>query len=97
LIKSGFSKALPKTYRLSRVRAARGERRIWQRRYWEHLIRDDANMQAHMDYVHFNPVRHSLVARVVDWPHSTFHTLVKVGILSADWAGGMDGSSGYDD
>ena len=66
LIKMDFSKALPKAERLSKVRAARGERGIWQRRYWEHLIRDEADMQAHMDYVHFNPVKHGLVRRVAD-------------------------------
>jgi putative transposase len=53
-----------------------GERGIWQRRYWEHLIRDDADYRAHMDYVHINPLKHGLVRRVGDWPHSTFHRLV---------------------
>jgi putative transposase len=48
------------------VACARG---IWQRCYWEHLIRNDADMQVHMDYVHFNPVKHGLVFRVADWPH----------------------------
>ena len=76
LIKMGFSKALPKTERLSRVRRARGERGIWQRRYWEHLIRDEADFRAHMDYVHINPVKHGLVNRVIDWPYATFHFLL---------------------
>jgi putative transposase len=88
LIKMGFSKALPRTERVSRVRAARGERGIWQRRYWEHLIRDEADFRAHMDYVHINPVKHGWVDRVVDWPYSTFHRLVKSGVYPADWAGG---------
>ena len=97
LIKMDFSKALPKTEALSKVRAARGERGIWQRRYWEHLIRDDADMQAHMDYVHFNPVKHGLVRRVADWPISTFHELVKQGIYPPDWGGGSDTLLVYDD
>jgi putative transposase len=97
LIKMDFSKALPKTERLSKVRAARGERGIWQRRYWEHLIRDDADMQAHMDYVHFNPVKHGLVRRVADWPVSTFHGLVKRGVYAPDWGGGTDTSLEYED
>ena len=59
LIKMGFSKALPKTERLSEVRVDRGERGIGQLRFWEQLIRDDADFKAHMDYVHFNPVKHS--------------------------------------
>ncbi|MEW5791655.1 MAG: transposase [Pseudomonadota bacterium] len=61
LIKMAFSKALPKTERLSPVRARRVERGIWQRRYREHLIRDEADYRAHMDYVHINPVKHGLV------------------------------------
>jgi putative transposase len=97
LIKMGFSKALPKTERVSKVRADRGERGIWQRRYWEHLIRDDADFQAHMDYLHFNPVKHGLVTRVADWPYSTFHRLVKQGVYPADWGGGNESALGYDD
>jgi len=88
LIKMEFSKALPKTERRSKVRLSRGERGIWQRRYWEHLIRDDADFHAHMDYVHINPLKHSLVRRVGDWPHSTFHRLVEQGVYPPDWAGG---------
>ncbi|MGB5397956.1 MAG: transposase [Gammaproteobacteria bacterium] len=87
LIKMGFSKALPKIERRSKVRVARGERGIWQRRYWEHLIRDDADYRAHMDYVHINPLKHRLVKRVADWPYSTFHHWVKQGIYPPDWAG----------
>ena len=92
-----FSKALPKVERLSKVRAARGERGIWQRRFWEHLIRDDADMQAHMDCVHFNPVKHGLVNRVIDWPNSTFHELVKQGVYSKDWGGRNNASLPYTD
>jgi putative transposase len=97
LIKMGFSKTMPKVERLSRTRKIRGERGIWQRRYWEHLIRDDADMQAHMDYVHFNPVKHGLVSRVADWPYSTFHRLVERGVYPHDWGGGMDKTLAYDD
>jgi putative transposase len=97
LIKMGFSKALPKTERLSKVRVNRGERGIWQRRFWEHLIRDDADFKAHMDYVHFNPVKHGLVKRVADWPFSTFHRLVKQGIYPPDWGGENEIALGYDD
>jgi putative transposase len=97
LIKMGFSKKLPKTERRSTVRIARGERGIWQRRYWEHLIRDEADFRAHMDYVHFNPVKHGLVRRVSDWPYSTFHRLVEEGVYPADWGGGDTGVLPYDD
>jgi len=97
LIKIAFSKALPKTERRSPVRMARGERGIWQRRYWEHLIRDEADFSAHMDYVHINPLKHGLVKRLADWPHSTFHRLVEQGIYSADWAGGDENALAYKD
>jgi len=87
LIKSNFSKGLPKTERRSTVRTRRGERGIWQRRYWEHLIRDEKDFAAHMDYIHINPVKHGLVTRVGEWPYSTFHRLVEEGVYGADWAG----------
>jgi putative transposase len=87
LIKSDFSKVLPLVERRSATRMARGERGIWQRRFWEHLIRDERDFTAHMDYVHINPVKHGYVTRVADWPHSTFHGLVEEGIYAPDWAG----------
>ena len=68
----------------------RGERGIWQRRYWEHTIRDDRDFAAHMDYTHFNPVKHGLVAHPADWPHSSFRRCVASGMYSADWSGGSD-------
>ncbi|MDH4285409.1 MAG: transposase [Gallionellaceae bacterium] len=97
LIKQQFSKSLPATERRSETRQNRGERGIWQRRYWEHLIRDEADYRAHMDYVHINPVKHGLVARVRDWPYSTFHYLVEKGVYPADWAGGDETRLGYND
>jgi putative transposase len=97
LIKTGFSKAIPNTERRSAVRLNRGERGIWQRRFWEHLIRDEADYQAHMDYLHFNPVKHGHVVRVRDWPYSTFHRLVAKGVYPLDWAGGSEETLGYDD
>jgi putative transposase len=87
LIKAGFSKRLLAVEMRSAVRRARGERGVWQRRYWEHLIRDDGDFKAHMDYLHFNPVKHGHVVRVSGWPYSTFHRLVAKGIHLLDWAG----------
>ena len=87
LIKTLFSRSLPKTERRSMVRQAAGERGIWQRHYWEHCIRDDADYARHMDYVHANPLKHGLVNRVVDWPYSSFHRLAQVGVYPADWGG----------
>ena len=97
LIKMEFSKALPRTERLSVVRIRRGERGIWQRRYWEHLIRDERDYRAHMDYVHINPLKHGLVRCVADWPYSTFHRLVEEGIYPKNWAGGNEGELEYDE
>ncbi|SFZ79458.1 REP-associated tyrosine transposase [Chitinimonas taiwanensis] len=88
LIKAGFSRRLPLLERRSAVREARRERGIWQRRYWEHQIRDEADFARHLDYVHFNPVKHGWVPRVADWPYSTFHRYVADGLLVADWGGG---------
>jgi putative transposase len=62
-----------------------GERSLWQRRYWEHQIRDDDDFERHVDYIHYNPVKHGLVQRAVDWPHSSFHRYVRQGIIGADW------------
>jgi hypothetical protein len=72
MIKQGFSKALPMTERRSSVRIARGERGLWQRRFWEHAIRDDGDYAAHVDYCHINPLKHGYVKRVADWPYSRF-------------------------
>ena len=87
LIKIGFSKSIPNTERRSVVRIKRGERGIWQRRYWEHLIRDEADFQAHLNYIHFNPVKHGWVKQVKDWPYSTFHRWVERGVYPLNWAG----------
>ncbi len=85
-IKIAFAKSIPKTERLSAVRLAKGERGIWQRRYWEHTIRDDLDYARHVDYLHFNPVKHGHVARVRDWPYSSFSRFVDAGVYSVDWA-----------
>ena len=86
VIKQTFSKALPMIERRSVVRVARGERGIWQRRFWEHMIVDDADYAAHVDYYHINPLKHGLVKQVADWPYSTFHRDVASGLYSIDWA-----------
>ncbi len=85
LIKSYFSRHLPKTERISRSRQRHQERGIWQRRFWEHTIRDDKDFENHMNYLHYNPVKHGYVKSVADWEFSTFHHCVKQGIYPADW------------
>ncbi|GLH78905.1 putative REP-associated tyrosine transposase [Bradyrhizobium sp. SSBR45G] len=96
MIKSGFSRGLkPQTQ--SRSLLAKREKGIWQRRYWEHAIRNQADLERHIDYVHFNPVKHGHVSRVSDWPHSSFHRFIERGWLAPDWGGDvkeMDGTFG---
>ena len=71
-------------------RHANGDLALWQRRYWEHTIHDDSDFERHVDYTHFNPVKHGLVTQVRDWPHSSFHLYVRQGMLPVDWAGDIN-------
>jgi len=87
LIKQSFARAMHVDEHITASRLRKGERGIWQRRYWEHVVRDERNLRRCIDYIHLNPVKHGLVARVADWPHSSFHRFVRDGRLSADWAG----------
>jgi len=87
LIKHDFSCGLPDDPERSRSKRAKREKGIWQRRFWEHAIRNDADLARHVDYIHFNPVKHGLVSRACDWPHSSFHRYVARGFLPFDWGG----------
>lgn len=82
-----FSRGVPRPERRSEALAAKGERGICQRRLWKHAIRDNRDYAHHMDYVHFNPVKHGLVASVTDRPHSTFHRCVTEGLYPRDRGG----------
>lgn len=84
MIKSAFSRSLPPGERISASRLRKGERGLWQRRYWEHTIRNDSDFSQHMDYVHFNPVNYGFVLQVKDWPYSSFHRLVRLGVYPGD-------------
>jgi putative transposase len=57
---------------------------------WEHLIKNETDYRAHMDYLHINPVKHGLVKWVKDWPYSIFHKVVEQEIYPQDWSGGME-------
>jgi putative transposase len=87
LIKREFSRVFPASADRSRSKIARREKGIWQRRYWEHTIRNDTDLVRHIDYIHFNPIKHGYVSRVCDWPHSSFHRFVADGTLPHDWGG----------
>lgn len=80
-IKAGFTKRCG----LLHQSVLKGHAGLWQPRFWEHVIRDDADWKAHMDYLHYNPVKHGLVERVADWPYSSFRRCVERGWYAADW------------
>ncbi len=61
---------------------------LWQRRFWEHTVKDEEDLEAHFDYIHYNPVKHQLVSSPKDWPWSTFHRWVECGHYHADWGAG---------
>src|SRR5262245_58389808 len=94
LIKGGFSRGLAADTFPSHSQIARRERALWQRRFWEHAIRDDADLERHVNYIHFNPVKHGHVSRVCDWPYSSFHRYVDRGVLPLDWSGDVGEISG---
>jgi putative transposase len=87
LIKTTFSRGLPPTERVSASRSYKHERCVWQRRFWEHTIRDNGDFARHVDYIHFNPVRHGYVERVQDWPFSSFHRAMRLGCYPPEWTG----------
>ncbi len=84
MIKHDFSIALHGTP-VNSSRRSRREKGIWQRRFWEHVIRDDMDWKRHMDYVHFNPVKHGYALSPADWPYSTFKQAVQKGWYPNDW------------
>ncbi|MGI4719803.1 MAG: REP-associated tyrosine transposase [Janthinobacterium lividum] len=72
---------------LSKSRQRQRASSIWQRRFWEHRIRDEIDMKRHVDYIHFNPVKHGLVRSAAEWPYSTFKRFVRDGVYAPDWGG----------
>ncbi len=84
-IKTAFSSAIPATEPRSAARWLRGRRGVWQHRYWEHMIRDEADYAAHMDYIHFNPVKHGLAGHPGEWPYSSFRRCVDAGLYPQGW------------
>lgn len=93
LLKQGVSQRCAPLFkdpkRLSASRIKRRESTLWQRRFWEHQVRDESDLELHMDYLHYNPVKHGLVAQATDWPYSTFHRYVKRGLYQPDWGRGV--------
>ena len=77
-------------------RRKRNQSALWQHRFWEHLIRDEADFNRHIDYIHWNPVKHGCVAQVSHWPYSSFHRYVKQGCLPATWGINIESLNGAD-
>ena len=96
LIKARFVQEMEADMPRSRSKRAKGERGIWQRRFWEHCIRDDADYRAHVAYCWTNPVKHGLVERAVDWPHSSIHRDIRRGLVGPEYVGWVvhDGGAG---
>ena len=86
LIKAGFSRAVPKIEPVSPSRISKGERGLWQRRFWEHQIRDERDFARHVDYIHYNPVKHGYVKQANQWPYSSIHRFIAKGLIGPDWA-----------
>jgi putative transposase len=96
-IKARFSLWCPQSYKQqqSASRLRKGEQAIWQRRFWEHQIRNEADFSQHVNYIHYNPVKHNLVSKPRDWPYSSFHSYVADGAYSIDW--GSAEAVGFDE
>ena len=88
LVKYRFSLAAATDCPVSRSLGRRREKGVWQRRFWEHLIRDEFDLRRHLDYIHFNPVKHGLVSRPADWAFSSFGRFVAQGHYDASWGSG---------
>ena len=90
LIKARFVRETGLSGLRRRSHLKKGERGVWQRRFWEHAIRDEADHRAHVEYCWANPVRHGLVVRPVDWPFSSIHRDIRAGRVDAEWIGDCD-------
>jgi len=88
LIKGSFSRNIPTDTNesISKSRQRRSERGVWQRRFWEHQIRNDRDYKNHVDYIHYNPLKHGYCEQVKAWPYSSFHKFVRDGIYPANWS-----------
>ena len=84
LIKTHFTKRLMQQ-KSGLQKNQRGEYNVWQKRFWEHRIRDDKDFQNHVDYIHYNPVKHGYVSTPSAWLYSSIHRYIHLGVISANW------------
>lgn len=94
-IKHGFSLGVPERSAMRLSLRAKRERGLWQRRYWEHLIRDEDDLRRHVEYIHFNPVKHGQVQAVAEWPFSSFHRWVARGLVPVEWGSVQAADGGF--
>lgn len=94
LIKGAFSQQIESNEYVNPIRKKKSERGIWQRRFWEHLIRNEKDYEHHLNYIHYNPVKHGYVKMAVDWSYSSIHRAIRTGILPKDWACKQDLNEG---
>jgi putative transposase len=92
-IKSRFTRYL-RAAGVPLIRDHRGEYPLWQRRFWEHTIRDERDYRHHVDYIHYNSVKHGLVTQAADWPHSSLHYYARLGLLTENRAAGINENHG---
>ena len=86
LIKAHFTQSLIKSdFKLKKNE--RGGYKLWQKRFWEHRIRDENDLHQHIDYIHFNPVKHGLVSQPNQWPYSSLHRFIQQGLVDKNWGG----------
>ncbi len=95
LVKSAFTRACGEAYHgvVSSSRRRKGEQAVWQRRFWEHRIRDERDLIQHVEYIHYNPVKHGMVKAPRDWEYSSFHRYVRQGIYDQEW--GAEGTISF--
>jgi len=90
LIKRLFSKQIKSKELISSSRLSKGERGIWQRRFWEHVVRDEKDFENHLNYILYNPVKHGYVTKAADWRFSSIHRSIRKGEISRSWGSGDD-------
>jgi putative transposase len=83
--KSNFSRFMPKNVNQTESQMKRREKGIWQRKYYDHIVRDENDFHKHLDYIHYNPVKHNYVKAPKDWEYSSFKKFVKMGFYEKDW------------
>jgi REP-associated tyrosine transposase len=92
MVKSYFTRKCSPEFKAPATKSRRhkGEQAIWQRRFWEHLIRDREDLRKHVEYIHYNPVKHGLVGAPRDWEYSSFHRYVRKGVYERGWGAGQE-------